>query len=71
MLKKYIIRGTEMWLTKSTADEILGFYRQLEEEHQAWELAQSAYQRWLETNDPMDWDWYSDIFKDYWGVRPH
>lgn len=71
MLKKYIIRGTEMWLTKSTADEILDFYRKLEEDYQAWELVQSAYQRWLETNDPMDWDWYSDIFKDYWGVRPH
>ena len=70
MLKKYIINGCEMWLTEATATEILDFYRQLEEEHEAWELTQRAYQRWLETNDPADWDWYSDIFKSYWGIRP-
>ena len=71
MLKKYIILGHEMWLTEKTANGILKELQELEDEHQAWLNVQRAYQIACESNDPMDWSIYSDVFKDYWGVRPH
>ena len=42
----------------------------LEADLEAWNDMQEAYRRARESDDPMDWDIYSDLYKDYYGVRP-
>lgn len=71
MLKKYIINGCECWLTKRTGDRILADFQEIAEERKAWENVQRAYEIAVASNDPIDWSIYSDLHKDYYGVRPH
>lgn len=71
MLYKYIILGHEMWLTVKTADTILNELQEIEDDYNAWKNVQRAYEIACESNDPIAWSIYSDIFKDYYGVRPH
>ena len=70
MLYKYILNGHECWLTKKTGEAITRELQELEDDYNAWKNVQKAYEIACESNDPIDWSIYSDVFKDYWGVRP-
>lgn len=66
------------FLTESSYNELQEKLREEEEERKAWEedrfffnQLQEVHKQCLETDDPMLWDIYSDLYKDYWGVRPH
>ena len=63
MLNKYIIRGCECWLTAKTYEEVT----RLTPEDEVW----LAEKRWRETRDPELWDYFSDLHKDVYGIRPH
>lgn len=69
------------FLTKKTYDEIQKKFREEEEERQRilkeeeedrffWNQLREVRRKCLETNDPMLWSIYSDLHKDYYGVRP-
>jgi len=62
MLNKYIIGGCECWLTKKTYEEVT----RLSPEDEVW----LARQRWLRTRNIEDLEFYSDIHKDVYGIRP-
>ena len=70
MLYKYILNGHECWLTEKTGEAITRELQELEDDYNAWKNVQRAYEIACESNDPIDWSIYSDVFKDYWGVRP-
>lgn len=70
MLYKYVIRGCVCWLSEETIESLEEERRAIEEERELWEAMQSAYRRACESDDPMDWSIYSDLFKDCYGVRP-
>lgn len=70
MLYKYVIRGCECWLSQETIDALEEERRAIEDERRAWENLDIAYRRACESDDPIDWAIYSDIFKDCYGVRP-
>lgn len=59
-----------MWLTEKTANHILAELQELEDDRQAWLNVQRAYEIACKSDDPMAWSIYSDVFKDYYGVRP-
>lgn len=71
VLYKYIIAGCECWLSEKTGNRILAVFEEIAEERRCWENLQKALKIAEETDDPMDWQIYSDLHKDYWGVRPH
>ena len=71
MLYKYIIEGCECWLTKKTADAILAEIARREAEREEEDFLRKLHERCLRYNDPADWDFYSDLFKDCYGFRPH
>ena len=70
MLYEYVIRGCVCYLSAETIETLEEERRAIEDEHRAWEDMRRAYEIACETNDPMDWSIYSDLFKDCYGVRP-
>ena len=44
--------------------------RAIEDERRAWEDMHRMYLIACESNDPMDWSIYSDLYKDCYGCRP-
>lgn len=70
MLYEYIIRGCVCHLSAETIEVLEEERRAIEDERRAWENLDRAYRRACESNDPIDWGIYSDIFKDCYGVRP-
>lgn len=62
MLNKYIIGGCECWLTEKTYKEVTT----LTPEEEVW----VARMRWLRTRDIEDLEFYSDLHKDVYGIRP-
>jgi len=71
VLYKYVIRGCECWLSEETIEALEEERKAIEDERKAWEAMRDAYRRACESDDPMDWDIYSDLHKDCYGVRPH
>lgn len=71
MLYKYVIKGCVCWLSEETIKAFEEEQRAIEDERTAWEEMHKAYNRWCKSGDPMDWDIYSDLHKDCYGVRPH
>ena len=70
MLYEYVIRGCVCYLSEETIEVLEEERRAIEDERRAWEDMQRAYEIACKSNDPMDWDIYSDLFKDCYGVRP-
>lgn len=70
MLYEYVIRGCVCYLSAETIEAYEEEQRAIEDERRAWENLDRAYRRACESNDPIDWSIYSDIFKDCYGVRP-
>lgn len=70
MLYEYVIRGCVCYLSAETIEVLEEERKAIEDERKAWEYLDIAYRRACESNDPMDWSIYSDIFKDCYGVRP-
>lgn len=74
MLHKFIIAGCECWLTERTGKAIVAKMeaeRKAErDEREAWETVKRARETAERTNHPDDWSFYSDVYKDYFGVRP-
>ena len=70
MLYEYVIHGCVCWFSQETIESLETERKALEDEHKAWESVRVARQRAEQTNDPMDWSIYSDLYKDYYGVRP-
>ena len=71
MLYKYIIRGCECWLTRETGDAIMERLEEQEYKRKMHDALERAYATAKATDDPMAWSFYSDLFKDCFGVRPH
>lgn len=71
MLQKFIIAGCECYLTERTGKEILARLAAEEAEAHLWEAVRDARHTWEKTGDPADWDYYSDLYKDLNGFRPH
>ena len=70
MLYKYVIRGCECWLSEETIAVLEENRKAIEDECNAWENLRIIYRQAQESNDPVDWSLYSDIYKDCFGVRP-
>lgn len=70
MLREYIIRGCVCYLSEETIQAFEEEQRAIEDEHTAWEQMHNAYLTWCKSKDPMDWDIYSDLHKDWCGCRP-
>ena len=70
MLYEYIIRGCVCHLSAETIEVLEEECKAIEDERRMWENLDRAYRRACESNDPIDWSIYSDIFKDCYGVRP-
>ena len=70
MLREYTIRGCVCYLSEETIQAFEEEQRAIEEEHRAWEDMHRAYEIACESNDPMDWSIYSDLYKDWCGCRP-
>lgn len=69
---KELVYGTVTFvLTESTYDEIQRKIEEEEEDMFFFNQLREVYKECLETDDPMLWGIYSDLYKDYWGVRPH
>lgn len=69
---KELVYGTVTFvLTESTYDEIQRKIEEEEEDMFFFNQLREVYKECLETDDPMLWSIYSDLYKDYWGVRPH
>ena len=64
MLREYTIRGCVCYLSEETIQGAI------EDERNAWQAQHDAYIRACESNDPMDWAIYSDLYKDCYGCRP-
>lgn len=80
-LYKFNINGHECFLTQATyhkiADEIHKHNEEIQRinaekewELNGWKAVKRARETWENTHNPEDWDFYSDIYKDYYGVRP-
>jgi len=70
MLYEYVIHGCVCWLSQETIESLETERKALEDERKAWENVRTARKQAEQTNDPMDWSIYSDLYKDYYGVRP-
>ena len=70
MLYKYVIHGCVCWLSQETIKSLEDERKALEDERKAFEEVCTARKQAEQTNDPMDWSIYSDLYKDYYGVRP-
>ena len=70
MLYEYTIRGCVCYLSEETIEAFEEEQRAIEDERRAWEDMRDARRRAEETNDPIDWSVYSDLYKDCYGVRP-
>ena len=70
MLREYTIRGCVCHLSEETIQAFEEEQRAIEDERNAWQAQHDAYLRACESNDPMDWAIYSDLFKDCYGCRP-
>ena len=70
MLYEYVIRGCVCHLSAETIEVLEEERRAIEDEQNAWEAQHKAYLVACETNDPIDWSIYSDLYKDWCGVRP-
>ena len=70
MLYEYTIRGCVCHLSAETIEVIEENIRAIEDERRAWEDMRAARQRAEQSNDPMDWSIYSDLYKDCFGCRP-
>lgn len=70
MLYEYTIRGCVCHLSAETIETLEENLRAIEDEHNAWKNMHEAYLRAVESNDPMDWSVYSDLYKDWCGCRP-
>ena len=70
MLYEYTIRGCVCYLSEETIAVLEEERKAIEDERKAWENMHKALERAEQTNDPMDWSIYSDLFKDCYGVRP-
>lgn len=70
MLREYTIRGCVCHLSEETIAVYEENLRAIEDERSAWQAQHDAYLRACESNDPMDWSIYSDLYKDCYGVRP-
>ena len=44
--------------------------REMEWERNGWKAVSEARATWERTQDPQDWDYYSDLYKDLNGFRP-
>ena len=71
MLYEYVIRGCVCHLSAETIEAYEEEQRAIEDERRAWEDMHRMYLIACESNDPMDWSIYSDLYKDCYGVRPH
>ena len=67
MLNRYTFGGCECWLTEKTAKAILAEQAEYEE----FMYLVRLHEKCLAENDPSDWDYYSDLYKATYGVRPH
>ena len=70
MLYEYTIRGCVCHLSAETIETLEENIRAIEEERTAWEEMHKMYLVACESNDPMDWSIYSDLYKDCYGCRP-
>ena len=70
MLYEYTIRGCVCHLSAETIAVYEENIRAIEDEQRAWEDMRAARQRAEQSNDPMDWSIYSDLYKDCFGCRP-
>ena len=70
MLYEYTIRGCVCHLSAETIETLEENLREIEDERRAWEDMHRAYEIACESNDPMDWSIYSDLYKDCYGCRP-
>ena len=70
MLYEYTIRGCVCYLSAETIETLEENLREIEDERRAWEDMHRAYETACQTNDPMDWSVYSDLYKDWCGCRP-
>ncbi len=70
MLYEYVIHGCVCWLSQETIESFEAERKALEDEQRAFEEVRAARRQAEQTNDPMDWSIYSDLYKDYYGVRP-
>ena len=70
-MKEIIYVTVNFYLTDETFEEVESIIKEEEEDRFFWNQLQEVYHECLKTNDPALWDIYSDLHKDYWGVRPH
>ena len=70
VLREYVIRGCVCYLSEETIEAYEAECRAIEDERRAWEDLHKVYRIACESNDPMDWELYSNLFKDCYGVRP-
>lgn len=70
MLREYTIRGCVCHLSEETIAVYEENLRAIEDERRAWENMRNALKRAEQSNDPIDWSIYSDLYKDCYGVRP-
>ena len=57
-------------LTENTYNEVQRKIMEEEEDQFFWNQLREVYHKCLETDDPVLWSIYSDLHKDYYGVRP-
>ena len=69
-MRLYVINGCECYLSEKTIREYEAELREMEWERDGWKIVREARATWERTQDPQDWDYYSDLFKDLHGVRP-
>ena len=70
MLYEYTIRGCVCHLSAETIEVLEENRKAIEAEQNAWEEMREVLKRAEQSNDPMDWSIYSDLYKDCFGVRP-
>lgn len=70
MLYEYTIRGCVCYLSAETIQTLEEERKAIEDERNAWENMHKALERAEQSNDPVDWAIYSDLYKDCYGVRP-
>ncbi len=58
------------FLTEETYNEVQRQIIEEDEDMFFWNQLQEVYRRCVETGDPNSWEVYSDLYKDYYGVRP-
>ena len=65
MLYEYTIRGCVCYLSEETIEVLEENRKAIEDERNAWQAQHDAYVRACESDDPMDWAIYSDLYKDW------